>query len=553
MKNRYPLLKIDDLFNQLQGSSAYSKIDPRSGYHQLRVQEDDIPKTAFRTHYGHYEFQVMLFRLTNAPTNEKEHEEHLKLILELLKHEELYAKFSKSEFWLPKVQFLGHVIDSEGIHVDPIKIESIKDWASPKTPMKIRQFLGLKSVKFDWGEKEEEAFQQLKQKLRSALILSLMEGTENFVVYYDDSHKGLGEVLMQKEKIRYHPRKANVVADALSRKERVKPLRVRALVMTIDLNLSSQILKDQAEAMKEENVSKEKLRGMNKEFKTRVNGTLCIEKRNKMYHDLKKLYWWPNMKAEIATYVSKRLTCAKIKAKCQKRFGLLVQPETPQWMWENITINFVTKLPRTSNGHDTIWRHRFTSHFWQSLQKALGTRLDMSTTYHPQTEGQSKRTIQTLEDMLCACMIDYGNGWDKHFPLVEFSYNNSYHTSIKAAPFEALYGFKQQIRSGEHARNQQDLLIQSWNYRLSTQLLEQLSRVHSTFHVSNLKKCLSDETLVIPLEEIQIDDKLHFVEEPVEIMDRQVKCLKQSRIPIVKVRLNSRRGPEFTWEREDQF
>ncbi|GKB76077.1 putative reverse transcriptase domain-containing protein [Tanacetum coccineum] len=151
VKNRYPLPRIDDLFDQLQGLKVYSKIDLRSGYHQIRVREEDISKTVFKTRYDHYKFQVMPFGLTNAPTifmdlmnrrNEK-HSEHLKLILELLKKEELYVKFSKCEFWLSKVQFLGHVIDSEGIHVDPAKIESIKDWASPKTPTEIRQFLGL--------------------------------------------------------------------------------------------------------------------------------------------------------------------------------------------------------------------------------------------------------------------------------------------------------------------------------------------------------------------------------------------------------------------------
>ncbi|GJW02033.1 putative reverse transcriptase domain-containing protein [Tanacetum coccineum] len=354
VKNRYPLPRIDDLFDQLQGSRVYSKIDLRSGYHQLRVREEDIPKTAFRTRYGHYEFQVMSFGLTNAPAvfmdlmnrvckpyldkfmiifiddiliyskSKEEHAEHLKLILELLKKEELYAKFSKCDFWLSRVQFLGHVIDSEGIHVDPAKIESIKDWASPKTPTEIRQFLGLagyyrrfiegfskiakpmtkltqKNVKFDWSEKAEAAFQLLKQKLCSASILALPEGSENFVVYCDASRKGLGAVLMQREKviayasrqlkiheknytthdlelgavvfalkiwrhylygtkcvvftdhkslqhildqkelnmrqrrwlellsdydceIRYHPGKANVVADALSQKERIKPL-----------------------------------------------------------------------------------------------------------------------------------------------------------------------------------------------------------------------------------------------------------------------------------------------------------------------------------------
>ncbi|GJV03589.1 putative reverse transcriptase domain-containing protein [Tanacetum coccineum] len=254
VKNRYPLPRIDDFFDQLQGSSVYSKIDLRSGYHQLRVREEDILKMAFMTRYGHYEFQVMPFGLTNAPAvfmdlmnrvckpyldkfvivfiddiliyskNKKEHEEHLKAILELLKKEELYAKFSKCEFWIPTVQFLGHVIDCQGIHVDPVKIKSIKDWVSPKTPMEIRQFLGLagyyrrfiegvskiakaitkltqKKVTFEWGDKQEAAFQTLKNKLCSAPILALLQGAENFIVYCDASHKGLGAVLMQNEKV----------------------------------------------------------------------------------------------------------------------------------------------------------------------------------------------------------------------------------------------------------------------------------------------------------------------------------------------------------------
>ncbi|GJT72944.1 putative reverse transcriptase domain-containing protein [Tanacetum coccineum] len=390
VKNRYLLPKIDDLFDQLQGSSVYSKIDLRSGYHQLR--------------------------------NKEEHEEHLKLILELLKKEELYAKFSKCEFWIPKVQFLGHMIDSKGIHVDYAKIESIKDWASPKNAQKSANFRTLLS-----GEKEEAAFQLIKQKLCSAPILALPKGSENFIVYCDASHKGLGAVLIQMRKIS----------------------------------------------------------SLHKSHKSKYS---IHPGSDKMYQDLKQLYWWPNMKANIATYVSKCLTCAKVKAEHQKPSGLLVQPEIPEWKWEKITMDFVTKLPKTANGYDTIWvivdrltksahflpmrendpmeklmklymkevvtRHgvpvsiisdrdgRFTSLFWQALHKALGTRLDMSTTYHPETDGQSERTIQTLEDMLRACVLDFGKNWDKHLPLVEFSYNNSYHTSIKAAPFEALYGRK---------------------------------------------------------------------------------------------------------------
>ncbi|GJQ91265.1 putative reverse transcriptase domain-containing protein [Tanacetum coccineum] len=321
-------------------SSVYSKIDLRSGYHQLRVSEEDIPKTAFRTHYGHYEFQVMPFGLTIAPAvfmdlmnrvckpyldkfvivfiddiliyskRKQEHEEHLKLILVLLRKEELYAKFSKCEFWIQKVQFLCHVIDSQSIHVDPAKIGSIKDWASPKTPTEIHQFLGLagynrrfiegfskiaksmtkltqKKVKFDCDDKQESTFQLLKEKLGSVPILALPEGAEKFIVYYDASHNGLGVVLMQKEndydcEIRYNLGKANVVADALSGKERIKPLRVRALVMTIGLDLPKQILNAQIEAMKPENLKNEDGGGMirkelpKEKLKPRADGTLCL-------------------------------------------------------------------------------------------------------------------------------------------------------------------------------------------------------------------------------------------------------------------------------------
>ncbi|GJX21968.1 putative reverse transcriptase domain-containing protein [Tanacetum coccineum] len=715
--------------------------------------------------------------------DEKEHEEHLKAILELLKKEKLYAKFSKCEFWIPKVQFLGHVIDSRGIHVDPAKIESIKDWASPKTPTEIRQFLGLagyyrrfiegfskiaksmtkltqKGIKFDWGEKEENAFQLIKQKLCSAPILALPEGSEDFVVYCDASHKGLGVVLMQREKviayasrqlkvheknytthdlelgsvvfalkiwrhylygtrctvftdhkslqhildqkelnmrqrrwlellsdydcdIRYHPGKANVVADALSRKERIEPLRVRALVMTIGLDLPKRILEAQIEAQKPENLVNEDVGGIirrdipKERLEPRADGTLCLHGRSwlpcygdlrsvimheshkskysihpgseKMYQDMKKLYWWPNMKADIATYVSKCLTCARVKAEHQRPSGLLVQPEIPEWKWDNIMMDFITKLPRENDPLDKlarlylnriVARHgipasiicdrdgRFTSNFWRSIQKALGTDISMSTAYHPKTDGQSERTIQTLEDMLRTCVINFGKGWVMHLPLAEFSYNNSYHASIKAAPYEAMYGrkcllpvcwaevgeaqltgpeliqetiekivlIKQRMQAAQDRQKSYAdrkrkpmefevgdrvmLKVSPWKgvirfgkrgklnpryvgpfkvlakvrkvaYRL--ELPQELSRVHHTFHVSNLKKCYADEPLVMPLEGIHVDDKLQFVEEPVEIMEREIKRLKRSRIPLVKVRWNSRRGPEFTWEREDSF
>ncbi|GKD71984.1 putative reverse transcriptase domain-containing protein [Tanacetum coccineum] len=361
VKNRYPLPRIDDLFDQLQGSSVYSKIDLRSGYHQLRIKEEDIPITAFRTRYGHFEFQVMPFGLTSAPA----------VFMDLM---------NRCDFWLDSVQFLGHVIDHNGVHVDPAKIKAIKSWAVPTTPTEV-----------------------------SAPILALPEGMDDFVVYSDASLKGYGAVLMQREKviayasrqlkvheenytthdlelgakelklrqrrwiellsdygceIRYHPGKANVMAGALSRKERDKPLR--------------------EEAMKRENVEAENLGRLIKPiFEFRPDGTHCFgnsvwlplfgglrdlvmhesykskysihPRSEKMYQDLKPLYWWPNMKADIATYVSKCLTCMKVKAEHQKSFELLQQPEILVWKWERITMDFVNGLLRTPSGYDTIW------------------------------------------------------------------------------------------------------------------------------------------------------------------------------------------------------
>ncbi|GJT69909.1 putative reverse transcriptase domain-containing protein [Tanacetum coccineum] len=277
------------------------------------------------------------------------------------------------------------------------------------------------------------------------------------------------------------------------------------------------------------------------------------------------------MKADIATYVSKCLTCARVKAEHQRPSGLLVQPEIPEWKWDNITMDFITKLPRSSQGFDTIWvivdRLTKSAHFLpirendpldklaRSFQKALGTDISMSTAYHPETDGQSERTIQTLEDMLRACVIDFGKGWVKHLPLAEFSYNNSYHASIKAAPYEALYVDRKrkpmEFEIGDRFMLKVLAKVRKVAYRL--ELPQELSRVHHTFHVSNLKKCYADEPLVMSLEGIHVDDKLQFVEEPIEIMEREIKRLKRSRIPLVKVRWNSRRGPEFTWEREDSF
>nr|GEU36828.1 putative reverse transcriptase domain-containing protein [Tanacetum cinerariifolium] len=457
VKNRYPLSRIDDLFDQLQGSRVYSKINLRSGYHQLRVQEEDISKTAFKTRYGHYEFQVMPFGLTNAPTvfmdlmnrvckpyldkfmivfiddiliyskSEEEHAEHLKLILELLKKEELYAKFSKCEFWLSK--------------------------ASPKTPTEIHQFLGLagyyrrfiegfskiakpmtkltqKNMRFDWSEKAEAAFQLLKQKLCSASILALPE-------------------------------------DRLIKSDHFLPM------METD----------------------------------------SMEKLTRQY---------------LKEVVSRR----------------------------RVPVSIISD--RDS---------KFTSHFWQSLNKALGTQLDMSTAYHMQADGQSERTIQTFEDMLRACVIDFGKAlysqkcrspicWaeigdaqltgseivhetiekiiqnKKHIQATPDRQKSYINRTCKPLEFKVgdkvmlkVFSWKGVIRFEKRGKLNPCYIgpfkilakVGTFAYRL--ELPEQRSWVHSTFHVSYLKKCFSDEPLAILLDEIQIDDKLSLIEELIETMD----------------------------------
>ncbi|KAK1435339.1 hypothetical protein QVD17_01100 [Tagetes erecta] len=832
IKNRYPLPRIDDLFDQLQGASWFSKIDLRSGYHQLKVRDEDIPKTAFRTRYGHFEFVVMSFGLTNAPAafmdlmnrvcrpmldrsvivfiddiliysrSKDDHARHLREVLEVLRKEKLYAKFSKCAFWLREVQFLGHVINASGILVDPAKVEAVMKWSPPKTPTEVRSFLGLagyyrrfiqdfskiaspltkltrKDIIFTWGKEQEDAFQVLKKKLTQAPVLVLPEGPEDLVIYCDASYQGLGCVLMQRGKviayasrqlkpnevnypthdlelaavvfalkiwrhylygvkctiytdhkslkyffdqkdlnmrqrrwlelvkdydceILYHPGKANVVADALSRKEACPPIRVKSLRMTITSDLFERIKVAQTEALKEENWKRERIVGQVKDLdenvsgvKTRfgrvwipntcdVKGLLLDESHKskysihpgatKMYYDLRVNYWWPGMKRDIVKYVEKCLTCLQVKAEHQKPYGKIQPLEIPKWKWEHITMDLITKLPKTTKGFDAIWvivdrltksahflpikecyssesmaevyikevisRHgvpvtivsdrdtRFTSRFWRKFQDELGTRLLISTAYHPQTDGQSERTIQTLEDMLRACIIDFGGSWEKYLPLTKFSYNNSYHSSIKMSPYEMLYGRKcrtpicwgevgqRELGNNEvvkatvekidiirthlkaaqdrqksyadrrrrpiefHVGDQVMLKVSPWKgvirfrkrgklsprfigpfkiiarvgnvaYRL--ELPEELTGIHNTFHVSYLRKCLADETSYVPLNDIEVDDKLNYVEEPVRIIDRKVKQLRNKVINQVKVQWKHRKGSDATWESEDEM
>nr|GEW18670.1 hypothetical protein [Tanacetum cinerariifolium] len=401
IKNCYPLPRIDDLFDQLQGLRVYSKIDLRSGYHQLCK-------------------------------------------------EKLYAKFSKCELWLDSVKFLGHVINSQGVHVDPTKVEAIKSWTALKSPTEVRQFLGLagyyrrfiegfslitkpltkltqKNKTYEWGKEEEEVFQLLKDKLC------------------------YGAVLMQREKVI-----------------------------------------------------------------TYASRQLRTHEENYMTHDL-----------ELGAVV----------------FALR--------LWRHYLYGVKHGVPMSVISDR---ENLFTSRFWVSLQKALGIQLDLSTAYHRETDRQSERTIQTLkEDMLQACVINFGSSWDKHLPLVEFFYNNSYHASIKAAPFEALsrqksYADLKRRLTEFEVGDKVMLKVSPWRGvvcfrkrgKLSLRFIglfkvierirpvayklefpDKLRRIHDTFYVSNLKRCFVNDDVVILLDEVQLDDKLHFVKEPVEIMDRE--------------------------------
>nr|GEX67289.1 reverse transcriptase domain-containing protein [Tanacetum cinerariifolium] len=407
-----------------------------------------------------------------------------------------------------------------------------------------------------------------------------------------------------------------MVAEALSRKERSKPLRVRALVMTVGLNLPKQILNDKSDARKEENFIKEDLHVMINKLEPRADGMLCLNNRSwipcfgdlralimheshklkysiypgsdKMYYDLKKLYWWPNMKVEIATYVSKCLTCAKVKIEYQKPSGLLVQQEIPQWKWENITMDFVTKLPKTASGQDTIWvivdRLTKSAHFLpmredDTLEKLTRQYLKKVVSMHGVpisiiSDRDGRFTIkaapfEALYGRKCRSPICWAEVGDRQLTGLEIIHETTEkivqikshipasrdrqksYANVRRKPLEFQVGdkvmlkvspWKGVIRFGKQGKLNPRYIrpfkilekVGTITYRL--ELPEQSSRVHSTFYVSKLKKRMVDEPLVIPMDEIQVDDKLNFIEEPVEIMDREVKRLKQSRISIVKVR-----------------
>ncbi|WVZ76183.1 hypothetical protein U9M48_024176 [Paspalum notatum var. saurae] len=750
IKNKYMLPRIDDLFDQLQDNFVVIFID-----------------------------DILIYSKTEA-----EHEEHLRLVLQSLREHKLYAKFSKCEFWIDEVRFLGHVVSKGGIAVDPSKVSTVMNWKVPETPKEVRGFLGLagyyrrfienfsriakpmtslleKDAEFRWTNAQQAAFDELKKRLTTAPVLTLPDQQKKFIVYCNSSRDGLGCVLMQEGKviayalrqlrkhelnypthdlklaavvhvlkiwrhylygqrceiytdhkslkyiftqnvlnmrqrrwlelikdydmeIHYHPDKANVVADALSRKsyanmalgfmmphelcEEFERLSLGFLQHTTAATFEAEPTLEQE--IREHQKNDEKLQeirellklGKTPHFREDEQGTLWYKNRicvpnvdsirklilseahdtaysihpgsTKMYYDLKERFWWYGMKRAVAEYVAICDTCQRVKAEHQRPAGLLQPLKVPEWKWEKITMDFIVSLPRTQKGYNSIWvvvdrlikvahfipvnttysgaklaelivylhgvpkriisdrGSQFTSRFWEQLHDSLDTKLRFSTTYHPQTDGQTERTNQILEDMLRACAIQYGTSWDKCLPYAEFSYNNSYQASLKKSSFEALYGKRvAQSKQRSYADvRRRDLSfkvddhvylkvspmrdIRRFNmkgklapryigpfkilekkgevaYRL--ELPPSLSGVHDVFHVSQFKKCLRVPKEQAPLEGLDVLEDLTYTEYPVKILDTSERNTRNKRIKMCRMQWSHHTEAEATWEREDEL
>ncbi|GKB87520.1 putative reverse transcriptase domain-containing protein [Tanacetum coccineum] len=546
VKNRYPLPRIDDLFDQLQGSlMPFGLTNAPAVFMDLmnRVCKPYLDKFVI----------VFIDDILIYSKSKEEHDVHLRLVLELLKKEKLYAKFSKCEFWLQEVHFLGHVVNQKGIHVDPSKIEAVKNWKAPTTPSEIRSFFGL--------AEQEEAFQTLKSKLCDAPILSLPDRVEDFIVYCDASNQGLGCVLMQRGKvIAYASRQLkiyekNYTTHDLELGEVVFALKTwrhylygtKSVIYTDHKSL--QHIFDQMEL----NMRQRKWIELFSDYDIEIR-----------YH--------PGKANVVVDGLSRneRVKPRQVKAEHQRPSGLLQQPEIPEWKWDKITMDFITKLPKTKSGHDMIWdvylqlaEFSYNNSYHSSIRCAsfealyegkcmspvLWAEIGESSLIGPELVQETTDKVVLIKENLKAARDRQKSYADNRHKPLEFEVG--YCVLLKVSPWKGVTRFRKKGKLAPRYVGLFKILerISPVAYRL--RLPEELSGVHDTFHVSNLKKCLADASLHVPLDEIKVDKTLRFVKEPVEIMDREIKSLKCSKISLVKVCWNSKRGPEFTWERED--
>nr|CAE03840.1 OSJNBb0013J13.17 [Oryza sativa Japonica Group] len=702
IKNKYPLPRIDDLFDQLKGARVFSKIDLRSGYHQLKIRSEDIPKTAFSTRYGLYEFTVMSFGLTNAPAffmnlmnqifleyldqfvvvfiddiliyskNEEEHTEHLRLIMEKLRDHQLFAKFSKCEFWLDRVAFLGHVISSNGVEVDPSKVEAVLAWNPPKNVSEIRSFLGLagyyrrfiegfsklarpmtellkKEKKFQWSAACEDSFQEMKKRLTTAPVLTLPDIRKDFEIFCDASRQGLGCVLMQERKvvayasrqlrphevnypthdlelaavvhalkiwrhylignrcevytdhkslkyiftqtelnmrqrrwlelikdydlgIHYHPGKANVVADALSRKaycnvaqirpdqehlcrelEKLRLTVVQSGVpasLTVQPTLESQI----REAQKDDEGIKELIKRIQEKKDTNFSiddqGTvwcgprICVPAKKelrdlilkeahesaysihpgstKMYQDIKAYFWWAGMKRDVAEYVALCDICQRVKAEHQRPAGMLQPLPIPEWKWEEIGMDFITGLPRTPNGYDSIWvivdRLTKSAHF-----------VPVKTTY----DGKKLAELYMTHVMR------------------DLEFEKGDHVYLRVSPLRGMRRFGMSGKLAPRYIGPYLITARRGEVAYQLELPEGLADVHNVFHVSQLKKCLRVPEEQVPLGNIELEKNLTYKERPIKVLEEAEHQTRRKTIKFYKVQWSNHSEDEATWERED--
>ncbi|KAH0641167.1 hypothetical protein KY285_037753 [Solanum tuberosum] len=698
IKNKYPLPRIDDLFDQLQGVSYFSKIDLIFGYHQLKVRECDIPKTAFRSRYGHYEFLVMSFSLTNAPVafmdlmnrvfkpylnmfvivfindiliysrNEEDHASHLRIVLQTLKDKELYGKFSKYEFWLESVAFLGHIVFGDGIRIDTQKIEAVQSWPRPIYPTDIRSFLGLAGyyrrvglgcVLMQNGKVIAYASRQLKvheknyptNDLELAAVIFALKIWCHFLygVHVDvfTTHKNLQYVFTQKElnlkqrrwlellkdydmSILYHPvspilRKKRELAKDVHRLAR---LRVKLMDSTeggiVVMNGAESSLVSEIKGKQDQdpillelkaNIHKKKVLAFEQggDGVLRYQGRLCVpmmdalQKRimeeahssrysihpdsTKMYRDLRELYWWNGMKKGIAEFVAKCPNCQQVKVEHQQPGGLAQNIKLSEWKWEMINMDFITSLPRSRRQHHSIWvivdRMTKSAHFlpiktshsaedydrlgfkgelryclsssdrWVSREHYSDIRRYVEALFGeagligPDLVHKAMEKEKVIQERLKTTQSRQKSYTDVRRRALEFEVHDWIYLKVSLMKGVMRFGKKGKLRPRYIGPYRISKRIGNVAYEL--ELPQELAAVHPVFHISMLKKCMGDPSLIIPTENTEVKDSLSYEDIVVHILDCQVRKLRTKEVASIKVLWRNQFVEEDTWEAEEEI